>query len=302
MEGKGGKSWDWLRNTIDAWGALPESERPADPIPERAWGELIRSTGKETRWGAGDKFGGQVRGDVAGKWLAETKANLEGGPFGKRPAWYGDEVPAGAPGEGAGGGATSFTTGDLMKVRSILRDGMRTARASQDYDRLKLLEHAEDTVTGALKENLSPEDAAALDATDRQYARLMTLENAVARGGPEGEFSPRQLALAVKGSAGKRAYTQGKGGDLQQLAQDMSSVFDQRVPPTGMRAVVLSGAPKIAFGPAARLLNQPGVRSGLLPGGSFSLPYPEQAPAQSMAQIPTLAQLIAAALRTKDHE
>ena len=165
------------------------------------------------------------------------------------------------------------TAGDLMKVRENIRAESRVARKTQDFDRLKILGHAEDVVTDALEQALPPEKADLLRRTDRQYARFATMEDAASRGGPESEFSPRQLSASVARSAGRRSFTQGGAGDLQDLAQDMSSVFDQRVPPTGMRGVVLSGMPKSFAGPLARLVNLPEVKSGLMPGGSFALPH-----------------------------
>ena len=164
------------------------------------------------------------------------------------------------------------TAGDLMKVRENIRAESRIARKAQDFDRLRLLGHAEDVITDALEASLPPEQTAKLRATDRQYARFSTLEDAAGHAGPESEFSPRQYSSAVARSSGRRAFTQGRGGTDQQLAQDLAAVFDQRVPPTGMRGVVLSGMPKIAFGPAARFLNLPDIRSGLMPGGTFALP------------------------------
>lgn len=192
----------------------------------------------------------------------------------------------------------NVTAGDLMKVRENIRAEARVARKTQDFDRLRILGHAEDVVTGALEGALPPEQANLLRQTDRQYARFATMEDAASRGGPESEFSPRQLGAAVARSAGRRASTQGRAGDLQNLAQDMSSVFDQRVPPTGMRGVVLSGVPRVAFGPAARVLNLPGVQSGLMPGGSFALPYPQQAKPALMSVTPE-AEMIARVLRNR---
>lgn len=181
------------------------------------------------------------------------------------------------------------TAGDLMKVRENIRAEARTARKSQDFDRLTLLGHAEDVVTDALEKALPAEQSAKLRSIDRQYARYMTLEDAASRGGPDSDFSPKQLGAAVARSAGRRAATQGRAGDLQDLAQDMNAVFEQRVPPTGMRGVVLSGMPKVAAGPLARFVNLPEIRSGLLPGGTFAFPTSGPMPAPQMSLTPQAA-------------
>lgn len=191
------------------------------------------------------------------------------------------EPPPAAPRQG--------TVGDLVKVRENLRDGIRSARSARDYDRLNVLGHAEDVVTNAIESAMTPEQQAALRNIDRQYSRYMTLEDAASRAGPESEFGPRQFSAAVAKSAGRRSFVQGRAGADQRLAQDMASTFDQRVPPTGMRGVVLSGAPKFVFGPAARFVNIPEVRAGLLPGGSFTLPTAGPVPGPQMSLTPQAA-------------
>ncbi len=178
-----------------------------------------------------------------------------------------------------------LTAGDLMKVRENIRAEIQAARKAQDFDRLRLLGHAEDAVTSTLEENLPAEAAEALRNTDRQYAKLMTIEGAAPIG--RSEFSPYQLSKAVERSAGRRAFKQGKAGDLQDLAEAGGKVFDTKVPLTGMRGVVLSGVPKWAAAPIARAANLPTLRSIMLG---------EQLPPLTSVPVPTTLRSPLAAL------
>lgn len=147
------------------------------------------------------------------------------------------------------------TAGDLLKVRENLRASVRAARDAQDFDRLRLLGSAEDVVTDALERALTPEQAAHLRATDRQYARLMTAANAAPPG--QTEFTPLQYLKQVERSAGRRNFKKGEAGDLQDLGEAGREVFAE-APFTGWPGNMLSmlgpGA-KYAAAPAARLFN-----------------------------------------------
>jgi hypothetical protein len=107
------------------------------------------------------------------------------------------------------------TVGDLMKVRENIRAEVRAARQAQDFDRIRLLEGAEDVVTEGIEGALDPAERAALQATDRQYARLMTATNAAPAG--QTEFTPGQYLRQVEKSAGRRNFKKGEAGDLQDL-------------------------------------------------------------------------------------
>lgn len=146
------------------------------------------------------------------------------------------------------------TAGDLMKVRENIREQMRAARQSQDFDKLRLLEGAEDVVTDALERSLSPQEAAHLQATDRQYARLMTAANAAPSG--QTNFTPGQYLRSVERSSGRRTFKKGEAGDLQDLGEAARTVF-QDAPLTGFRGAVMSAVPGMRYlaAPVSRLAN-----------------------------------------------
>lgn len=168
--------------------------------------------------------------------------------------------------------------GDLMKVRENIREQIRAARQSQDWDRLRLLEGAEDVVTESLDSALTPEAQAANRATDALYAKFNVVEDAVSRGGLDGNFSPRQLGAAVKKSAGRRAFAQGGGGDLRDLASAGARVFDAP-PKTGFVNFLAGVVPKSVAPGVSRLNNSPTMQAALF---GTPMPWGQVAPAGSL--------------------
>jgi hypothetical protein len=219
--------------------------KPIDPkvvatLPDAA---VMPGRGVDPRTAAGVKAEVENALGVLGDGLLPPKsAHGHGAPAAApKPLLYGPNnqplpVPPKAP--------PKATAGDLMKVRENIREQMRAARQSQDFDKLRLLESAEDVVTQTLETSLSPQDAAHLKATDRQYARLMTAANAAPAG--QTTFTPGQYLRSVERSAGRRTFKKGEAGDLQDLGEAARTVF-QNAPQTGFRTTVLS-----ALGPVGR--------------------------------------------------
>lgn len=157
-----------------------------------------------------------------------------------------------------------LTIGKMIKVRKYLRDSIREARAGNqpDMDKVHALEHAEDVLTDTMEQNMPSDAAQMLRDTDRQYARLMTLERAVPAG--KEDFTPYQVSKAAEYSTGRSRARQGKGGELQELGDAGQAVFDTRVKPTGMRSVIVKAVPGPLRIGGARLLNSPAIKASLL--------------------------------------
>lgn len=138
--------------------------------------------------------------------------------------------------------AHPLTAGDLISTRSKIRSEIRSelAGAAPDYSAARLLKNAEDAISGSLKEQLPPDAATALQATDAQYAKLMRVTDAMRRSGDQpGGFTPAQLSAAVKSGTEKNSYAQGGGGVLRDLAAAGRTTLDQTSPPTGARLLTL---------------------------------------------------------------
>jgi hypothetical protein len=148
------------------------------------------------------------------------------------------------------------TVGDLLKVRSIIRDNGRLAAKAEDFDKIRLFGQAEDVVTSAIESALDPAERAALQSTDRQYARLMTAVSAPAKGATE--FTPLQYLRQVAERSGRRNFLQGQAGDLQDLGEAARVTFNN-APMTGGRVAALSAIPgaRTVAAPLARLANSP---------------------------------------------
>lgn len=198
------------------------------------------------------------------------------GPKPQPPAPSGLLGPNGQPLPAPPAPPMKATAGDLLKVRENIREQSRAARQAQDFDRLRLLDDAEDVVTEALEKALSPQEAAALQATDRQYARAMTAANAAPAG--QTNFTPGQYLRQVERSAGRRAFKKGDAGDLQDLGEAAREVFAD-MPMTGLRPGVLSGIPAAKYwgAPVARLANSEWGKKFLFgPRTSTSTPRPPE--------------------------
>jgi hypothetical protein len=149
-----------------------------------------------------------------------------------------------------------YKIGDLMKVQENIRADIRTARQSQDFDRLRLLEHSEDVVQEAIDKHLPPDLQAHLRDTNRQYARLMTTEGAPPAG--KVEFTPSQHLRAIEKQSGRRAFKHGKAGDDQDFAQAALEAFED-APMTGYRGAFLRSIKGLKYvgGPLSSALNTP---------------------------------------------
>ena len=111
---------------------------------------------------------------------------------------------------------------------------------------------------------ISGEDLTAFRQARRQYANLMTVENAAGSAGGAGavgDLSPAQLRGALVNSVGRRGYSTGQG-DLNPLARVGDGILRQQVPDSGtaqrtMMAGLLSGggvAPAMAMGASAPMM------------------------------------------------
>jgi hypothetical protein len=180
------------------------------------------------------------------------------------------------------------TAGDVLKVRENIRGAVRDARQAQDFDKLRLLEHAEDVVTETLNAHLSPEAAAALRATDRRYAIYSTLEDAASRAGLGGEFGPKQLGGALKKSLGRRGFVHGKGDAVRNLTDAGNTVFESVSPPTGARLLTVGPLGEWVTGPLVFQMNQP--------PGRFPMP---RLPQPGLPPNSEMAAALAAALQGK---
>lgn len=135
-----------------------------------------------------------------------------------------------------------LTAGDLISVRSQIRSEIRNelAGSAPDYSAARLLKNAEDAISTSLTEQLPKDAAAALQATDAQYGKLMRVTDAVRRAADQpGGFTPAQLSAAVKSGAEKNSYAQGAGGPLRELAAAGRTALDTTSPPTGARLLTL---------------------------------------------------------------
>jgi hypothetical protein len=180
-------------------------------------------------------------------------------------------------------GGLPLEASDLIGLRSAIRQEIRGALSGPqpDYKTARLLQGAEQAVTGSLQAQLPAAEAAALQATDAQYSKLMKVVDAVRRGGDQpGGFTPAQLSQAVKASAEKTGYAAGGGGELRQLAQAGRATLDATVPPTGARLLTMglgTAALPVTTGVAALASTGFGKRllTGTTRGQQFMSPYLE---------------------------
>jgi hypothetical protein len=196
---------------------------------------------------------------------------------------FGREVPS-APAQPAA--PPKATAGDLMKVRSYLRDEVSAARTAQDFPRLRLLRKAEEIVSEGIEGALPPDKASLLRDTDRQYARFLTSLEAAPAG--QTTFTPLQYLKRVEKSAGRRGFKTGEAGDLQDLGEAARATFVE-APPTGYTGTILKSVPfghKLA-GPVSSWLNTPAAQQFL-----FNPPAPI-----STAMDPSIAAMLAALQR-----
>ena len=161
--------------------------------------------------------------------------------------------------------------GDLMKVRSEIRERLRAAVRSQDFDRQRILGHAEDTVTDALRKSLDPTAKAALDETDLRYAKLMTIESASPAG--RTDFTPNQLLRAVEHRMGRRSFKAGAAGEMQKSGEAARDVFED-LPKTGFVPGLLAGTGAKYWGAPLTQVGASDAGRRLLFGGRTQMPMP----------------------------
>jgi hypothetical protein len=156
---------------------------------------------------------------------------------------------------GAGRGQQPMDSADLLKLRSDIRDQIRTAGkgAQPDDAQVALLRNAEQSITDALESQLPKQATDALRATDKSYSQYKIVEDAARRAGDQAQgMTPSQLSAAVKGATNAGEYARGGGGPLRKLASSGKQVFDARTPPTGARLAALAPIAYVAgAGPSA---------------------------------------------------
>lgn len=176
------------------------------------------------------------------------------------------------------------TVGGLLKARENVRTAIRSS--GDDFDRLRLLQTAEEEFTQAIDSALPAPQQATLRAADRQYARLMQAATAAPRG--RTDFTPGQYLRRVEKSSGSRNFKKGEAGDLQDLGEAARDVFAE-APMTGFRPGVLSAMPGAKYwgAPVSRVLNSPSGRRFLFdPRTRLELTgSPEAAPASLAAAM-----------------
>jgi hypothetical protein len=162
----------------------------------------------------------------------------------------------------------SSSVGDLQSVRSAIRGQLRQTLNGANPNRgmAQLLSNAEEAIGQKMAENLSPQELAALRATDAKYGLYKTVEKAVGRAGDQQQgLMPQHLSAAVKAAAEKASYARGAGGELRDLAQAGAQTLQAKSPPTGVRALMqmLPGSHYVEA-PMAALANTGPVKQALL--------------------------------------
>lgn len=149
---------------------------------------------------------------------------------------------------------------DVLALRSVVRE---EARGETDRAARLLYEKAEEYLSEALEKNLPPKTAAALRATDKQYAKMKTVSEAIgyARDQPTG-VTPAQLSAAVAATTPDEAYQQGAGGALRSLADAGGRTVGAKIPMTGMRLLSAGPVPYVT-GPLSYMANLPGPKAFL---------------------------------------
>jgi hypothetical protein len=164
---------------------------------------------------------------------------------------------------GAGRGTQPMDSADLLKLRSDIRDQIRTAGkgAQPDDAQVAILRNAEQAITDALESQLPRQATDALRSTDRAYSQYKIIEDATRRAGDQLQgMTPSQLSAAVRAATPAGVYARGGGGPLRQLAGAGKQVFDTRTPPTGARLATLGGLGwLIGAKPAAALAGAAGL-------------------------------------------
>lgn len=128
-----------------------------------------------------------------------------------------------------------LTSGDLLNIRSNIRTKMRDMANSDTYpDVANLFKNAEQKITQVLESQLPADVMQDLKAVDAKYGNFKVLEDAIVRAKDRPEaFTPAQLSMAVKQSAGTPGQYASGGGRMRNISQASTDVFSPRVPMTG---------------------------------------------------------------------
>jgi hypothetical protein len=202
----------------------------------------------------------------------------------------------------------TFDSGDLLKLRSDIRERGRNANLKTDSDSghvANIANRAEDQVTQAINSQLPPQPLAALAAADSNYGNFKTVEKAVAASKDNlAGLTPQKLSQAVYGNTQAPAYARGAGGDLRQMAQDGTETFQSLLPPTGKTvtgagmltaAGYLHPALTAALGtPAALMTLTPGGRAfanGTTRAQQIAQQLTEGLKANTMGRLPQSGQM-----------
>jgi len=171
---------------------------------------------------------------------------------------------------GAGRGAQPMDSADLLKLRSDIRDQIRTAGkgAQPDDAQVAILKNAEKAITDALESQLPRQATDALRSTDRAYSQYKIVEDATRRAGDQSQgMTPSQLSASVRAATPNSAYARGAGGPLRKLASSGKEVFDARTPPTGARLATLGGLGWLIGAPAAATVAGAAAAAAMTKGG-----------------------------------
>ena len=144
---------------------------------------------------------------------------------------------------------TLVDSGDLLKLRSEVRDRIRNARrsASPNFDEMDLLKSVEQRMTKTL-EDIPAQARDLLKATDAQYGQYKTAEEILARAG-DASLTPAQISAGVKATAPSRGNYARGGGRSRDLSRASKSALPFSSGKTGYSAALpslLGGAGALA--------------------------------------------------------
>lgn len=124
----------------------------------------------------------------------------------------------------------------LQALRSQIRTASRNATEPAERD---LWNDAQQQVTKALESQLPPKAAAALSATDQQYAKFAIVQKAIAAG-KDNAPTLSQLSTAVKQATPAKLYAAG-GGWARDVTKAATGVLGNTVPMTGLTGAGIAG-------------------------------------------------------------
>jgi len=194
---------------------------------------------------------------------------------------------------------------DLLALRSDIRErsrnfGLKSDSTSQHISTIQ--DRADKAVTAALQSQL-PEDAlTALNTADSNYGNYKIIEGAVAKAKDNvSGLTPQKLSQAIYDATPDGAYARGAGGDLRDLAQAGTEVFQKVSPPTGARVATLGGGlmlgmhhPGIAIPLGTGMLGLTGTQVGrrLAAGTTVGQTAAQRLAAALSARIPSAARTV----------